>query len=120
VTPANGTPLNPRCLAIVCAQAHAEGFFNSHSPAFLNNNPTNLTRWPGVPNHGRYSQFRQKADGFRAAYQDVWTNRNDTLGAFLAKFAPPTENNTNAYIQAVSEFSGIAPDERIAPDAPSS
>lgn len=95
---------------------HVEGYFNCHAPAFVNRNPGNLTRWPGITTSGRFCVFPTRAAGFDALYRDVESNRYSTLRAFISKYAPPNENNTSTYLEAVTEFSGIGADEIIAPE----
>lgn len=111
------TKYNPRILAVAASMPHVEGYFNSHAPAFVNRNPGNITRWPGVTTAGRFCVFPSRSAGFDALYRDVEANRYSTLRAFITKYAPPNENNTSKYLEAVVEFSGILPDEVIAPES---
>jgi hypothetical protein len=50
-------------------------------------------------------------NGFIALVWDIEANRGKTLRAFIAKYAPPNENNTSLYLQVVSTLSGIGEDE---------
>lgn len=87
-----------------------------------NNNPGNLDRGPvawvgevqGLPIPGtanarfydaRFCQFDTMAHGARAMAIDLLTHYRrgaNTIGRLVAIWAPPTENNTGAYIAAVS------------------
>lgn len=105
--------MNPRILAIMAAMAHVEGYFASHTLAFSNCNPGNLTKWGNNPINGRFVKFPNPEKGFDALYQDIAVNGNSRLRDFIAKYAPPNENNTSNYLEAVCQFSGIGPDEII-------
>jgi hypothetical protein len=83
----------------------------------VNKNPGNLIRstdkWEGlatVQNDPKFFQFDSAPFGIRAmtreliVYQDKHGCR--TLTDIINRWAPPTENNTGAYIQAVASRSG--------------
>ncbi len=68
-----------------------------------------------------FKQFRTPAYGYRAMFVIL---RNyyklyglDTIRRIITRWAPPKENDTAAYIAAVSKLSGIAPDDPIRIDA---
>jgi hypothetical protein len=50
---------------------------------------------------------------FEALVADIAANTGKPLGAFIAKYAPPSENETSEYLQVVSTLSGIGPDELL-------
>ena len=94
-----------------------------------NNNPGNIritnTKWQGkIPNvqntDGAFEQFQSYRWGVRAMtkllinYMNVRGLR--TLTEILNTYAPKSENNTNAYIQTVSNETGIHPNTRLTPN----
>ncbi len=93
-----------------------------------NNNPGNIritdTRWQGkIPNaqnrDGAFEQFQSYKWGIGAMtkllinYMNVRGLR--TLTEILNTYAPKSENNTNAYIQTISNETGIHPNTRLTP-----
>lgn len=96
------------------------------SRGIKNNNPGNIRisneRWQGkVPNSMNtdkvFEQFTSLTFGVRAL---IVLLRNyvslyglDTITKILHKYAPGFENNTAAYISAVSQRTGIAPNQVI-------
>lgn len=87
-----------------------------------NNNPFNLrltgSAWNGkVPNDkntdGAFEQFYEKKYGVRAGIKNIITKvakqGKNTLETLLAVYAPPSENDTTAYINQVSQWTGIMP-----------
>lgn len=106
---------HPRILAVAAAQSHVEGYYQTHSPAFTCCNPGNITAWGETPKRGRFCQFPTRAAGFDALYRDIEKNRYMRLRDFIGKYAPPSENNTSQYLELVSTYTGIGPDEVIAP-----
>ena len=88
-----------------------------------NNNPGNIrlgsSAWTGkVPNHfntdGEFEQFDHMEYGVRAMvkllYKYTQTQRGDTLRDIINTYAPPSENHTYAYVDAVSEKADIPAD----------
>jgi len=90
---------------------------NSNVPLGLrNNNPGNLVtgiNWQGlIGSNGRFCVFENIAWGIRALATDLRTDINqgqNTIAAIITEFAPPSENNTAAYINAVASYTGINP-----------
>lgn len=104
------------------------------SRGIRNNNPLNIRRsadnWQGqingnVNGNGNYSyqpldkefcQFSSMAYGWRAAFR-ILTNTYykkyglKTIRALITRWAPPKENNTEAYIRHVTDYAGIGPDK---------
>jgi hypothetical protein len=86
-----------------------------------NNNPTNLSYYPSQPNlvgtDGTFGQYPTMQDGIAAAQNQLLINQNQhgytTLSQQLTAWAPPNENNTSAYITAVSQQTGIGPNDPI-------
>ena len=89
-----------------------------------NNNPLNIrvgNNWQGEqkPNtDGAFEQFTTMQYGYRAAFNLLKTYmgkyRCRTVRLIIQKWAPPRENNTEAYIKRVTEISKINPDFTIA------
>ena len=90
-----------------------------------NNNPLNIRRskdkWKGmraVQSDAQFVQFESLEWGWRAAFYLLTrtyyhTYRLFTIRKIIQKWAPPNENNTQAYIANVSRLTGIGPDEPI-------
>ena len=89
-----------------------------------NNNPLNIrhspSRWKGMKRTQTDKAFVQFTDityGYRAAFALLRTYRTkygcDTIRKIIQRWAPPNENNTEAYIRHVSEWSGIEADKPI-------
>lgn len=82
---------------------------------YLNNNPLNIRisktkPWKGEVRPSRdleFAEFRSMAWGYRAAFKllDNYRRLHDcrTLSDFIERWAPPTENNTRAYIDFVAK-----------------
>ena len=89
-----------------------------------NNNPGNIrrakVRYRGEVRPSRdpeFKQFESLAWGYRAIFVLLDTSRRrygiDTLRGMLSRWAPPSENHTEAYIRAVAGDTGIDPDEPL-------
>jgi hypothetical protein len=93
-----------------------------------NNNPGNIDRtpkrtaWQGrVPDNAltdpRFEQFEHAKWGIRAICRTLITYQDkhelNSVREIIDRWAPPVENNTEAYIQAVARKIGVAPDEAI-------
>ncbi len=86
-----------------------------------NNNPLNIRRngdvFQGevVPSQDRsFKQFRSMEYGYRAAFVILGSYLNagkNTIEKIIRSWAPPTENNTDSYIQHVSKRSGVGRDK---------
>ena len=77
---------------------------------FRNCNPLNIRRskdqWKGLAeaqNDRAFCQFKSLEYGWRAAFYLL----------IIRRWAPESENNTEAYIQNVSKLTGILPDEPL-------
>ena len=92
-----------------------------------NNNPLNIRRtadnWQGltpVQTDPAFFQFQSPEYGWRAAFRLLTRTYYckyglDTIRKIITRWAPPTENNTAAYISAVSRTTGLAPDATLGP-----
>lgn len=94
-----------------------------------NNNPGNIeddgkTQWQNLAtprSDGRFLRFKTAPDGIRAlcrvliTYQDKRRakdgSRIDTVREIIERWAPPNENNTGAYTQAVRRSMGLDGEE---------
>ena len=97
---------------------------NNNLPRGLrNNNPGNIRRNSDVfqgektSSDREFKQFKSMAYGYRAIFK-ILSNyyRNyklDTIRKMISRWAPENENNTNAYIKAVSDYAGIPVDDTI-------
>lgn len=90
---------------------------------FRNNNPGNIrhspTTWMGQTkgNDKAFKRFESMAWGVRAMFHLLNNYRlfygTDTIEKMIARYAPTNENDTEAYIRAVAERSGVARNSRI-------
>jgi len=79
--------------------------------AYRNNNPGNL-RFVGqagaTQGEGGFAKFATPEAGYEALKSQIQldASRGLTLGQFINKYAPPTENDTNLYINQISQQTG--------------
>lgn len=90
-----------------------------------NNNPGNLRplskgTWVGeieADRKNNFSRFKDISFGIRAMATDligdIAKDGMNTLRKLIYSYAPPSENNTEAYLRSVSQATGLAPDARI-------
>lgn len=90
-----------------------------------NNNPGNIRpasyTWQGQIGidsgpMGSYLIFERPEDGIRAIAKDLMTKYArglNTVHAIINRWAPPSENDTNAYVKAVANEVGVQPDDKI-------
>ncbi len=90
-----------------------------------NNNPLNIRRskdqWQGLSKtqgDRSFCQFETLEYGWRAAFHLLTRTyyhkyRLYTIRGIVSRWAPPSENNTEAYIANVSRLTGIDPDEPL-------
>ena len=97
----------------------AQSFLNrSGLPIGLrNNNPGNIRpgdNWQGmIGENGGFVVFSDVAWGIRAMCTDLRTDINqgqNTIRKLITEYAPPSENDTAAYIRYVVAVTGIAAD----------
>lgn len=94
------------------------------SRGLRNNNPGNLrksaVKWAGKvdnPNDTAFESFDTMSNGVRAALRNAFTHWNrgkDTIKELITVWAPPTENNTSAYVAKVAKSAGILPVKEFA------
>lgn len=64
-----------------------------------------------------FKQFQSMAWGYRAMFILLDTYRKryglSTIREMISRYAPPSENNTEAYIAALCDWTGIGADEQI-------
>lgn len=90
-----------------------------------NANPGNLRYSPEIPwqglaepphDDGGYCIFRTSIMGIRAIAKDLlskWHRGLRTVRQIIDVYAPPSENDTSAYISDVCERLGVGPDDDI-------
>lgn len=88
-----------------------------------NNNPLNIrisnNAWLGKVEHntdGAFEQFITMQMGIRAAVKQIFTyirRGDDTPTKVINRWAPPSENNTAAYIERVCALAQLAPHQRL-------
>lgn len=93
-----------------------------------NNNPLNIRhsndKWQGTATtqtDAAFVQFRSMPYGYRAAWKTLDSYyvrfRNErkpyTVRTIISRWAPPSENDTEAYIRAVVRLSGLGGNETI-------
>jgi hypothetical protein len=89
-----------------------------------NNNPGNIdrtsTQWEGMAEEqtdSRFVTFESPEMGVRAMARTLNTYNTryglDNIAGMVSRWAPPTENDTQAYIRFVSEKTGIPSDKTI-------
>ena len=104
----------------------AKSFLGKHSVRGLrNNNPGNLVitdlKWQGKISKdkntdGTFEQFQSIPFGLRAMLKDLINDINkgkNTINKIISEYAPPHENDTQAYINSVSKSVGLSPNEKL-------
>lgn len=90
--------------------------YTNYPIGFRNNNPGNIRTgqsWQGaIGEQNGFVTFKNMAYGIRAAatvlINNISSQGNNTIEKIITKYAPPSENNTEAYINAVSNQTGIS------------
>lgn len=76
-----------------------------------NNNPGNLRSWGDTPRIGGYARFATPEAGLTAMIKNLQAQQSvhglNTISGIISKWAPPSENNTAAYIAAVAKQTGF-------------
>lgn len=94
------------------------------SRGLRNRNPGNIrrsaVRYRGEVRPSRDAEFKQfetMAYGYRAMFVllDSYARRHGlhTLRTMIGRYAPPSENDTRGYVEAVSRLAGIDADRRL-------
>ena len=100
--------------------AHQEGFFVPGSLPQRNNNPLDLRHAPGETHPDAMpdsvGSFPTPEAGWAAGERQLqlFAERGLTLGEAIAIFAPPTENNTSAYLDFVCKGLNCDPSLSVA------
>lgn len=109
------------------------GGSNAKNRNYRNNNPGNLVfanqegatlEAPNAKGEQRFARFNTPEEGIRALANQVSSYYNgtsaaagyqklQTVSSIISKWAPPKENNTNQYIDNVSKYLGVSPNEKI-------
>lgn len=80
------------------------------------NNPGNLRSWGNMPTSGGFAVFPSTESGLSAMGKQLQLygkRGNDTIAGIISKYAPSSENNTQAYIDDVSKRTGFAPNQHL-------
>ncbi len=95
----------------------------SKSRGLRNNNPGNIRRgidWQGMAERQpdpEFVTFQSPVYGIRAMNKILKTYATkyglNTVRGIINRWAPPSENDTDAYVAAVAEALGVDPDARI-------
>lgn len=86
--------------------------------AYANNNPGNL-RFVGQPGavlgKSGFAKFQSPEAGLQALESQIQldASRGHTLATFVNKYAPPSENDTNLYINQIAKSVGASPSTLI-------
>lgn len=88
-----------------------------------NHNPLNIRRtsdkWEGLADVQQDSEFFQFKDdfyGFRAAFRIIhngFRQGRNTVEKIVYRWAPPSENNSSAYVNYVASNLGISPSKEL-------
>jgi predicted ATPase len=83
------------------------------------NNPGNLKfvgQAGATQGEGGFAKFNTPEDGWQALQNQIRLDqsRGLTLAQFVEKYAPSTENDTNLYIQQISQWIGVDPNVSLA------
>jgi hypothetical protein len=98
---------------------------NSSPRGIRNNNPGNIVygkfaqSMGATGSDGRFAVFQSMEDGIKAAIkllEGYVAKGTDTVRKIISKWAPANENNTAAYIDAVSKKLGISADSKLTGD----
>lgn len=119
VTAAASTSATPAVAASPSAAAARAVQTSAQAPLGVrNNNPGNLRQWGDAPRDARgYAIFPTMEAGLSAAVRNLVTQQQahglNTIRGIVSKWAPPSENNTAAYIADVSKRTGLAADQQL-------
>lgn len=96
------------------AIAHQEGFYVAGSLPQRQNNPGDLRHAPGETHPGNPDAvgcFPDVATGWAALDRqlNLYGERNMTVQQMVEEYAPPSENNTQAYLDYVCQYVGCDP-----------
>lgn len=82
-----------------------------------NNNPGNLRTWGNTPRVDGFARFETPEAGLSAMIRNLQTQQSkhglNTIASIIGKWAPASENNTVAYIEAMAKNTGFAPNQKL-------
>lgn len=87
-----------------------------------NHNPGNIQKGVGFDgeiegNDPRFATFRTPEDGIRGLAVNLLTYQRqhglDTVQGIIDRWAPPSENNTGAYVREVAQALGVDPNQQL-------
>lgn len=96
--------------------ANFEGWNKSGTIARANNNPGNLRAGPrAVGNSSGFAVYASAADGWADLERQIQLDADAgfTLGSFIAKYAPPAENDTASYGSYLARQLGVSLDTAL-------
>lgn len=89
----------------------------TNAKGIRNNNPGNLRSAPNTVGYsGGFPTFASPSDGLSALARQLTLygeRGKGTLNEIISTYAPPKENNTQAYIDHVSEITGFKPGQHL-------
>lgn len=91
----------------------------NHNPGNIREPKGDATHWVGeraTDDDPAFEEFVSPEFGFRALGRILLTYRRLgilSVGAIIAKWAPPSENDTGAYVRAVADHLEVHPDDDI-------
>jgi hypothetical protein len=103
----------------------SKSFLNqpNQSRGLRNNNPGNLIKttikWQGKitpSSDNAFEQFENVYFGLRAMFKDLINDINkgkNTVTKLISEYAPPHENDTDAYINDVCKTIGVTPNQKL-------
>lgn len=104
---------------LMLAVAQMEGFNIPGTISQRANNPGNL-RWAAnqsgtiqAGKNGTFATFATPEEGWAALESYINKNSGMTLRNFIAKYAPPSENDTVGYLGYLVKKLGISPDDTV-------
>jgi hypothetical protein len=99
---------------------------SSNAPRGIrNNNPGNIIyggfakKMGATGSDGRFAVFQSMEDGIKAAIKllEGYVSKGyDSVRKIISRWAPPGENNTSAYVDAVAKKLGISADTKLSGD----
>jgi len=120
----NNSPNDNTSLSEVLPSSHMGGRGDGGKRGLRNNNPLNIrrtdTKWWGQSKEQTdksFVQFSAMHYGFRAAFIIIRTYMTKyglcSVEQIVNRWAPPVENDTEAYIKTVCQWSGLKRDEML-------
>ncbi|MET3132235.1 hypothetical protein AAKU55_002505, partial [Oxalobacteraceae bacterium GrIS 1.11] len=82
-----------------------------------NNNPGNLRAWGDMPTKDGFAAFPTPEAGLRAMIKNLQAQQSvhglNTIKDIISRWAPPSENNTGAYIAAMEKETGFGANQPL-------